>query len=223
MLILVMAAGLPACKKGEPSGSGNSGSGDSRFPSSSQLGRTRDMGKEVGGQIGNNQAQAENLANETMGGTGVKINAVQFNPPKSWKKGTPSGAESAAEYRVSGSAGEAVVTFSTYTEGTGGRGDPVLAVDHWESQIKSNGQNAPSKVTTATTAGMPVTRVASEGTYMSGPPGGTKKAIEGQRSVGVIIESPRGSIFVRLIGPTRTVAAAEREFDAMIESMKSGQ
>jgi hypothetical protein len=39
------------------------------------------------------------------------------------------------------------------------------------------------------------------------------------RLLGAIVEAPQGSVFFKFTGPANTVAAAEEEFDELIESL----
>jgi hypothetical protein len=117
----------------------------------------------------------------------------------------PKGAES----------GEVAVFF--FGAGQGGGVDDNVA--RWARQFE--GGPAPQR-STATVAGMRVTRVGIEGTYLA--PGGPmmqstgKKA--GYRLLGAIVEAPGGNVFFRFTGPAATVAAAQAEFDALVASFR---
>jgi hypothetical protein len=71
--------------------------------------------------------------------------------------------------------------------------------------------------------GMKVNRVRLRGTYRAhagmggqGPSG----PMPDYTLLGAIVEGPNGPVFVKLIGPSRTVDPAEKEFDAMLRGFK---
>jgi hypothetical protein len=69
--------------------------------------------------------------------------------------------------------------------------------------------------------GIPIARVEVAGTYLSH---GATMAQQGTRPdyklLGAIAQGPKGPVFFKLTGPVRTVNAARREFDGMIESLR---
>ena len=95
-----------------------------------------------------------------------------------------------------------------------GQGGPVDAnVKRWISQLQ--GGEATAKTAKRTIKGLNVTTVDVSGTYSS--MGGTAKP--GYRLLGAIVEAPQGSVFFKLAGPTKTVAANQAKFDAMLNSI----
>ncbi|AGC48908.1 hypothetical protein MYSTI_07636 [Myxococcus stipitatus DSM 14675] len=69
--------------------------------------------------------------------------------------------------------------------------------------------------------GMPVTTVDVKGTYMGGGPMmGPSTPKPGYRLLGAIVEGSEGAIFFKLTGPEKTVAASEKAFRKMLESVK---
>jgi hypothetical protein len=111
--------------------------------------------------------------------------------------------------------GECAVFF--FGPGQGGGVDDNVA--RWGKQFE--GAPSPTR-STATVAGLRVTRAAVVGTYLA--PGGPmmqstgKKA--GYRLLGAIVEAPGGNVFFKLTGPAATVAAAQAEFDALVASIR---
>mgnify|MGYP003412062510 FL=1 len=59
------------------------------------------------------------------------------------------------------------------------------------------------------------------GTYKSGMPGGPTTPKPGFALIGVIVESPRGSHFFKLVGPKATVAQAKKPFFELLDSVKA--
>lgn len=46
-----------------------------------------------------------------------------------------------------------------------------------------------------------------------------KSSKPGYRMLGAIVEGPQGSVFFKFTGPAKTVAANQKAFDGMIESV----
>lgn len=59
------------------------------------------------------------------------------------------------------------------------------------------------------------------GTYKSGMPGGPTTPKPGFALIGVIVESPVGSHFFKLVGPKATVAQAKAPFFELLDSIKA--
>jgi hypothetical protein len=111
--------------------------------------------------------------------------------------------------------GECAVFF--FGPGQGGGIDDNVA--RWGKQFE--GAPAPKR-TTATVAGMRVTRAEVAGTYLA--PGGPMMQSTGKRPgyrlLGAIVEAPGGSVFFKLTGPTATIGAAQADFDALVASLR---
>jgi hypothetical protein len=126
--------------------------------------------------------------------------------------------------------------LATYTLGTGaecgvyyfgpGQGGSVDAnLDRWIGQfLQADGKpsKAAARIAKRFIHGSLVTTVDVSGAYtgMGGPtaPSGAP-AMPGYRLLGAIVEGPQGSIFFKLTGPAKTVAASQAEFDKMIASL----
>jgi len=107
-----------------------------------------------------------------------------------------------------------------------GQGGAVDAnVKRWLSQFqKSDGAPVTDKdarTKKETVNGLAVTTVDVKGTYTGGGPMmGPSTPKPGYRLLGAIVEGPEGPLFLKLTGPERTVASAEKGFRKMLESMK---
>ena len=64
--------------------------------------------------------------------------------------------------------------------------------------------------------GMPVTLVELAGGYM----GMTQTATPGQLFLAAIVESPRGNVYIRFVGPEATVEADRAAFDTLINGLR---
>jgi hypothetical protein len=68
---------------------------------------------------------------------------------------------------------------------------------------------------------LPVTLVTASGSYSSGTGMGASPAPKsGYALRGAIAEGPSGSVFFKLTGPRRSVAAAAKDFDSLVASLK---
>jgi hypothetical protein len=148
---------------------------------------------------------------ETAGG-------VQWTVPGRWQLGSGS-AMRVATYGVPSAkpadAGECAVFF--FGAGQGGTID--ANVERWGKQF----EGAPKPVQTSTTvAGLRVTRAQVAGTYLA--PGGPAMQSTGKKTgyrlLGAIVEAPEGNVFFKLTGPAATIAAAEKEFEALVASLR---
>ncbi len=126
----------------------------------------------------------------------------QTGPPKMMRFATylPKDAECAVFY---------------FGPGQGGAVDDNI--DRWATQFEGT-PNPKREISTI--AGMRVTRVHIEGTYLS--PGADMQSQGKQpnsRMLGAIIDGPQGMVFFKLTGPAAAVGAASKGFDAMLASL----
>jgi hypothetical protein len=114
-----------------------------------------------------------------------------------------------------------------YYFGSGQGGSVEANLDRWIGQfLQADGK--PSKdaahVAKRSVHGLPVTTVDVSGAYtgMGGPTAPTASpAVPGYRLLGAIVEGPQGSIFFKLVGPAKTMAANQAAFDQMIGSLEA--
>ena len=111
---------------------------------------------------------------------------------------------------------KAEVIFFHFGESNGG--GTQANVDRWLGQFKEPREKLNAKVDSAKINNRPVTFVQAEGTYLSGMPGGPKTPQPNAMLLGAILESPKGSVFVRMTGPASLVKEAQSDFKKMIES-----
>jgi hypothetical protein len=55
---------------------------------------------------------------------------------------------------------------------------------------------------------------------MGGPMMGGAKPVPGYRLIGAIVEGPGGSVFFKLTGPAKTIAAQQKTFEQLIASIQ---
>ncbi len=143
---------------------------------------------------------------------------IEWKVPAGWAAGDGS-AMRVATYAVPAAKGSEPGECAVFFFGAGQGGSVDANVERWSRQFE--GTPKPER-TSATAAGLPVTRVQLAGTYLA--PGGPmmqstgKKA--GYRLLGAIVEAPQGNVFFKLTGPAATVTAAVPAFDALIASIR---
>jgi hypothetical protein len=148
----------------------------------------------------------------------VDLGGVTFEAPASWTKVQPKSAMRRAQLNVAPAAGDAepaeLVVF-VFPEGAG----TVQAnVERWQNQFKTAaGATPPVESKAVKGKNVEVTRVAVAGTYND--PFAGKGPQKGYRLLGGIVQTPRGGYYLKMVGPEKTIAAAERDFDALLATL----
>ncbi len=110
--------------------------------------------------------------------------------------------------------------------GTGQGGDVAANIDRWIKQMTPEGDAKSSSAGPAepfAVGDFKVTMVDANGTYASGMPGGgAMQPKPGWRLLGAVVEGKGGPWFFKAVGPKETIGAAEKEFLAMLKTVKSG-
>lgn len=147
-----------------------------------------------------------------------KVGAYTFTRPAAWEWVETTSPMRKAQLKVPDAKKKdesAEVVFFHF--GPGNAGGTKANVDRWMRQFR-DGKN--SKTEEATANGTKVTYVQTEGTYMSGMPGGPQTPLENQMLQGAILENDEGSVFVKMTGPVELVKSTRDEFRKMVEGAK---
>jgi hypothetical protein len=147
---------------------------------------------------------------------------VRWTAPAGWKAETARPMR-AATYSIplaAGDQGTAECVVNYFGPGQGGGVD--ANVERWRGQVLgADGKPAPAKIDKRTGRGVPITVIDASGTYtgMGGPmaPG---KPVPGYRLLGAIVEGPGGSVFFKLTGPAKTIAAQQKNFEQLLASIQ---
>ncbi|WP_342377098.1 hypothetical protein NVS55_37585 [Myxococcus stipitatus] len=131
----------------------------------------------------------------------------------------------AATYKLPAAKGDAEPgELAVFYFGPGQGGAVDANVKRWLGQFQTaDGKpvDGVAKTKTEKLNGMPVTTVDVKGTYLGGGPMmGPSTPKPGYRLLGAIVEGSEGAIFFKLTGPEKTVAASEKAFRKMLESVK---
>jgi hypothetical protein len=111
-----------------------------------------------------------------------------------------------------------------YYFGSGQGGSVQANLDRWVGQfLQADGKASESaaKIAKRTVHRLPVTTVDVAGAYtgMGGPTAQPGAPVAGYRMLGAIVEGQQGSIFIKFVGPAKTVAANQAAFEKMIDSI----
>ncbi len=141
--------------------------------------------------------------------------------PKSWTPG-PSSAMRLATYYLPAAAGDTErpeLAVFWFGPAQGGTIDQNVA--RWFSQFAS-GPSDPKPTRSLTRVGsLPVTLVTAAGTYSAGTGMGAAPAAKSGFALrGAMAEGPNGAVYFKLTGPRRSMAAAGKNFDALVSSLK---
>ncbi len=160
---------------------------------------------------------AVGAAQGAAGMTGAAA-GIEWTVPGTWTKGRGSSMR-VATYDVPAAKEAEAAECAVFYFGRGQGGGIDDNVKRWARQFREN--PTPGR-TRRTVAGVSVTLVDVEGTYLN-PGGGTMQS-RGEkpdyRLLGAIVEAPAGRVFFKLTGPRTTIAAAQADFDALIGSIE---
>jgi hypothetical protein len=145
--------------------------------------------------------------------------------PRGWVPRAPSSQMRLAEYTVRGADGTAGAEVVVYFFGAGQGGNVEANLTRWKAQFSTpDGSPVPETVTRDTTGAFPLTFAEYRGTYARGT--GTGSSAEQARPnntlVAGIAETPRGTLFIQLFGPTPNVQAEKDALGRFVRGLAAG-
>lgn len=157
------------------------------------------------------------LAAQSAGG-------LRWGAPAGWKA-MPERPMRAATYVVPPVAPDAETSECVvYFFGRGQGGSVADNLERWRGQVLgADGKPALAKFDKRQSDGLTISRIDSTGSYtgMGGPMAAGGRAVPGYRLLGAVIEGPGGNnLFVKFAGPAKTVAANEKQFNALLASFR---
>lgn len=148
---------------------------------------------------------------------------VRWTAPASWKAEAPRPMR-AATYSIAPVAGDQGIAECVVNYFGPGQGGGVNAnIERWRGQVVgADGKPAAAKIDKRTVRGVPITVIDASGTYagMGGPMMGGSKPATGYRLIGAIVEGTGGSVFFKLTGPAKTIAAQQKNFEQLLASIQ---
>ena len=143
------------------------------------------------------------------------VAGVTFIRPGKWEKVAPSSSMRAAQFAIRDGNAKADAVFFYFGQGGGG---VDANVDRWLKQFKEPKDKINAKIEAKKVGNTKVTYVEAEGTFMEGSrPFGPKTPMPGYALLGIIIEGPEGSIFIKMTGPKKIVDSSKKAARKMVE------
>ena len=151
---------------------------------------------------------------------------VSYKVPEGWTVEKPTSEMRVAQYKLPKAAGDGEdALLVVYYFGPGQGGTTQANIDRWLNQVKQpdgSDSKAKAKTETQTVNGLQVTTLDVTGTYSGGmsQDSAPKDANSIYRLRGAVIETPKGSYFVKLTGPEKTVSHWEQAYNDYIKSFE---
>ena len=153
---------------------------------------------------------------------------LRYKVPDGWQVEKPNSNMRAAQYRLPKAEGDnADGELVLYYFGQGQGGSAQANIDRWLNQMQqSDGSSSKEKarIETITVNGLRVTTVDVTGKYNGGmaspgaAPSATPVDMSNYRMRAAIIETPKGSYFVKLTGPQKTVNHWDQSYNDYLQS-----
>ena len=153
---------------------------------------------------------------------GFEVLGYRTTVPATWESRAPSSSMRVAEFVLPSEGGERAEVV-VYFFGAGQGGSPEANIERWRSQFSAPaGASVYEAIMTLTDAPFPTTVAEWRGSYARGVGTGPESgaARPNHTLVSVIVQAPRGSIFVQLFGPSPRVSVARDELLQAIRGLK---
>lgn len=155
---------------------------------------------------------------------------LRYNVPEGWQTEKPTSNMRAAQYKLPRAEGDSAdAELVLYYFGQGQGGSAQANIDRWLNQMQQpdgSSSKEKAKIETSTINGIPVTTVDVTGKYNGGmaspgaAPSATPADMSDYRMRAAIIETPKGSYFVKLTGPQKTVSRWDQAYTAYLKSFE---
>jgi hypothetical protein len=158
-------------------------------------------------------------------GDGLTAAELLYTKPNAWTAAATTSSMRVAQFVVPRSVGDTADAelIVYYFGGSGGSVD--ANIDRWIRQMQQpdgRASSAVAKRSTRTVNGLSVTLVDVTGTYIAEMSPGSPQRHNSPnfRLRAVVVTTPNGPYFIKLTGPTATVAAADSAFEQFLSSIK---
>ena len=151
---------------------------------------------------------------------------LQFKAPSEWVVEKTSSTMRVAQYKLPKEGGDAEdASLVLYYFGQGQGGSTSANIERWVNQIKqSDGSESKDKAKeeTLTVNSLKVTTIDLTGTYTAemAPGSGTFQSNPNYRLRAAVIETPKGSYYLKLVGPEKTVAKWDKSVSDFMKSFE---
>jgi hypothetical protein len=138
--------------------------------------------------------------------------------PAGWNSRAPSSSARLAEYVIPSAGAEVIVYF--FGKGQGGNVAANLA--RWKGQFSTpDGSAVPETISRDSSGIFPITFAEYHGTYRRGIGAGSADSVKaGQALLAAIAETPRGTMFIQMFGPSAGVVAQRDTFMRFVRGLK---
>ena len=156
----------------------------------------------------------------------VQQNSLNFTVPAGWVEEERASSMRVAQYRLPKVAGDTEdASIVLYYFGQGQGGSTAANIERWVSQIQQADGSASkdkAKQENLDVNGLKVATVDVSGTYVAetAPGSGTLLNKPGYRLRAAVVETPKGSYFVKLVGPEKTVTQWNDSFMNYVRSFE---
>ena len=148
--------------------------------------------------------------------------SLKFTVPAGWIEEERTSSMRVAQYRLTKAAGDAEdASVVLYYFGQGQGGSAAANIERWIGQMKQ-AEGGSAKEEHLDVNGLKVTTVDVTGTYIAetAPGSGTFYNKPGYRLRAAVVETPKGSYYVKLVGPEKTVAQWNDSFLSYLKSFQ---
>ena len=166
------------------------------------------------------------LSNTDQAQTSPSTGDLKYKVPDGWIVEQPTSSMRAAQYRLpkaEGDTEDAILVLYYFGQGQGG--SAAANIDRWINQMQQadghpSKENAKSE--TLTVNGLKETIVDVTGTYTAemSPGSGTFNNKAGYRLRAAVVETPKGSYYVKLVGPEKTVGKWDEAYTKYVKSFE---
>ena len=175
---------------------------------------------------GGSRSSAPQSSNGTAASSQAAAGEVSFKVPDGWKVEKPTSEMRLAQYKLPKAEDDSEdALLVVFYFGPGQGGTTQANIDRWVNQVKQPDGSASqdkARTETLTVNGLPVTTVDVQGTYSGGmsQDSAPKDSNSIYRLRGAVIETPKGSYFVKLTGPEKTVRHWDQAYNDYIKSFE---
>lgn len=146
------------------------------------------------------------------------VAGINFESPESWESTEPSNNMRKVQFSASSPSGKNAIIYFSHFGSSYSSGMTKANIDRWMKQFE---EPFGKKVDTKTIGKTKVTYAQAHGTFLSGSFGAPKVPNQGYAMLGVIIESQKGPVYIKMTGPKAAVVANIEKTKKMVEASLS--
>ena len=160
----------------------------------------------------------------TAAATPVDLGGLKSTPPDTWKDVSVASPMRLKQFTVPGKDGDAELVVFFFGQGQGG--DTQANLDRWKKQFEPPAGKTledVSKVSTVKLTSAKATVLDVKGTYQwkANPMApGPAEPRANHRMMAVVLETPKGNYYIKLVGPEKTIEKNKKGFDGWIKGFK---